>query len=209
MDSDIGAWPGKPEGDTACRFDPLLHPSLPPLDTYVGQEPLIGSPARDAMTATVPYAWMTYDFPGESWTERGSTTRELPWTSGRTSFDEHIIRNEPPGNGPAASSGDCNCNFVSMKWANLQGVLVDTNPPVPVVYLADQRHPVGPYGHPDAVLTVVGSTSLVIYVANREPRKLTFLVVAANTDAKMHIVILNYSEFNLNPASFFEPLPVH
>jgi len=88
-------------------------------------------------------------------------------------------------------------------------VLVDTKSPVPVLYVTGERHPNGPPGYPGAVLTVAGTTNLVISVADKEPRRVTFLVVAANTDAEIHIVTLNYSEFDLEPASFFPPVPVH
>ena len=119
-------------------------------------------------------------------------------------FDKHIVSNDPPGDGPAASSGDCNYNFTSVEWTSIKGVLVNTQSPVPVCYLADARHPAGLPGYPENVLTIVGSTNLTISVLCRELRTLTFLVGAANTEGlEIFDMILYYREFGLDATPFF------
>ena len=118
-------------------------------------------------------------------------------------FDKHIVGNDPPGDGPAASSGDCNYNFISVKWAMNNGIIVETRSSVPVRYLADERHPAGPFGRSEDVLNIIGSTNLTISVPGHEPRTLTFLVFATNSEIEVFDPILNYHEFGLDANPFF------
>jgi len=121
--------------------------------------------------------------------------------------DEHIFWSDPPGEGPAGSAGECNYNFISVEWTTTHGVTVNTKSFVPVCNLTDERYPACLPGRPDEVLNIIGSTNLTISVPDREPRKLTFLVVAANNDIEIDIVALNYNELGLDPATFGDPLP--
>ena len=110
-----------------------------PFDAYAGREPPIGSPTRNAMTATVFHVWMDDTIPRrrpEGWNffYAGAIV-----SFEEDQFDEHIGGNDPPGEGPAAYSGDCDYNFVSEEWTNCNGVLMDTKTPVPVVYLMDAQ----------------------------------------------------------------------
>ena len=124
-------------------------------------------------------------------------------------FDELVVGNHPPGEEPAASSGQCNHNFISETWTNNNEVSVDTRSPVSVVYLTDQRFPNGPPGNPGAVLIVTGSTRLVISVEGKAPRTVTFLVVATTPDREMFDIIINYHEWNEDPRAFFDTTPAN
>ena len=118
-----------------------------------------------------------------------------------------MIGDNPPGEGPSGTSGNCPHNFVSVYWTNMNGWLVDTQSPVPVTFLVDEQNPSGPPGYENGVLSIIGSCKLSIAVPTKAPQTLTFLVVASNIDYEIQLHIINYCLFNLDPDSFFSPRP--
>ena len=96
-----------------------------PCDTEAGNYPPTGCTQRQLETATVPWAWMTEDFPasppGSEFACAGVMTH-FP----REQFDYNIVGNDWPGEGPSGSSGNCPYNFVSIFWTTSNNVYVDT-----------------------------------------------------------------------------------
>ena len=162
----------------SCLFDPRRPPYL----STTNLDPPLGSAERLAMTAIVPELWIDghnklrppQSGPADEWT---LTYAGVVMHFMDENFDVHIVGNDPPGEGPAAWSGDCLYDFISSTWCEGNGVLVDTTSPVPVRYVTDVRCPDGLPDHPGVEITVIGSTNL------------------------------NYREFDLDPESFWEASP--
>ena len=94
-----------------CLFDPNhpLHSHLTRLD------PPLGSAERLAMTATVPELWLDGHNQERPPAPPGPNGESVWWFGHAgvilwfmdDNFDQHIVGNDPPGEGPAAWSGEC------------------------------------------------------------------------------------------------------
>ena len=202
-----------PTNQLPCMFDPNhpLHARTSP------QDPPFGSAEQRAMTATVPELWLDGHNqerepqppgpPGAPWLWYFGFAGVILWFMD-DNFDSYIVGADPPGEGPASWSGECQYNFIGSTWCEGNGILVDTKSPVPVRYLTDERYPNGIPGHPEVEVSVIGSTKLRVAVDHRAPRTLTFLVVSVNHDnVEVDPLILNYRDFDLDPELFWKTSP--
>jgi hypothetical protein len=201
---------------TSNQLPCLFDPNHPLHARTTRKDPPFGSAERRAMTATVPELWLDGHnqqrppappgLPGEPWVWYFSSAGVIVWFMD-DNFDGYIVGNDPPGEGPAGWSGECQYNFIGSTWCEGNGILVDTKSPVPVRYVTDERYPDGIPGHPGVEVSVIGSTNLLVAVDHREPCTLTVLVVSVNSEIEVDPLILNDREFDLDPELFWKTSP--